>query len=336
MRFVSIHAPAWGATSASSGSPAWYAGFNPRTRVGCDVLCLDHPCQAVAVSIHAPAWGATRSNCGCRTRPWRCFNPRTRVGCDYACDAVCRGVLLFQSTHPRGVRRRRPGRQGPGSRVSIHAPAWGATRWACGHLSASARFNPRTRVGCDEGAEQKLIGKPQFQSTHPRGVRQQHVHHAAPAVTGFNPRTRVGCDAGGAADHKVGSAVSIHAPAWGATGSGPLSATCQTVFQSTHPRGVRLVPEYLRLRDAQVSIHAPAWGATCRNSGSRLSRIGFNPRTRVGCDPRVQAHHGRTDGRFNPRTRVGCDSRPPAPGPPATRFNPRTRVGCDQVVRGKP
>jgi len=77
---VSIHAPAWGATCPGSAScfdfavsihaPAWGAtvgwrvmacsgrSFNPRTRMGCDLLsgmCLS----------------------------WRsCFNPRTRMGCD--------------------------------------------------------------------------------------------------------------------------------------------------------------------------------------------------------------------------------------------------------------
>ena len=69
------------------------------------------------------------------------------------------------------------------------------------------------------------MGPRRFQSTHPRGVRP-----------------------GGAADHEVGSAVSIHAPAWGATCSVSACSDC-----------VRL-----------VSIHAPAWGAT---------------RSRAGCGP---------------------------------------------------
>ena len=55
--------------------------------------------------------------------------------------------------------------------------------------------------------------------------------------------------------------VSIHAPAWGATGmQGNLPFFSS--FQSTHPHGVRL-GIYNLCRPIQiVSIHAPAWGAT--------------------------------------------------------------------------
>ena len=55
------------------------------------------------------------------------------------------------------------------------------------------------------------------------------------------------------------------------------------LFQSTHPRGVRL----------------------CGSCGG--SSIGdFNPRTREGCDTRILSNVGLTDN-FNPRTREGCD-----------------------------
>ena len=36
-----------------------------------------------------------------------------------------------------------------------------------------------------------------------------------------------------------------------------------------------------------VSIHAPAWGATNANGSFLWFRKCFNPRTRVGCDPRL-------------------------------------------------
>jgi len=54
--------------------------------------------------------------------------------------------------------------------------------------------------------------------------------------------------------------VSIHAPAWGATGA----------LLGLYWVGL-------------VSIHAPAWGATTMQSVLDLF-IGFNPRTRMGCD----------------------------------------------------
>ena len=55
--------------------------------------------------------------------------------------------------------------------------------------------------------------------------------------------------------------VSIHAPAWGATLDKVTLHLLRALFQSTHPRGVRLHPD-----------------------SPPLGQMGFNPRTRVGCD----------------------------------------------------
>ena len=100
--FVSIHAPAWGATAllgemgevvdVSIHAPAWGATQTGRL-----------PAHAQGVSIHAPAWGATSRGVGM---------PDT--------DG-------FQSTHPRGVRHVTTTHQLADGLVSIHAPAWGAT-----------------------------------------------------------------------------------------------------------------------------------------------------------------------------------------------------------------
>ena len=99
-------------------------GFNPRTRVGCDVTCH-------AITYHLGG-----------------FNPRTRVGCDTASTTS----LI--------------------DKVSIHAPAWGATGGKCLHDFRIAGFNPRTRVGCDLRKLIDSLFRRQFQSTHPRGVRR--------------------------------------------------------------------------------------------------------------------------------------------------------------------
>ena len=87
--------------------------FNPRTHVGCDDQILEFGVHAIVISIHAPTWGAT-----------------TPVYRKYI-------VPLFQSTHPRGVRRHGRGCL-LGRRISIHAPTWGATvkpsnGWLLGH-----------------------------------------------------------------------------------------------------------------------------------------------------------------------------------------------------------
>ena len=81
--------------------------------------------------------------------------------------------------------------------------------------------------------------------------------------------------------------ISIHAPTWGAT-RGPYSEVKKYVFQSTHPRGVRLPnksgfdlshefqsthPRGVRRKPTDalspagtISIHAPTWGATLISS----------------------------------------------------------------------
>ena len=143
----------------------------------------------------------------------------------------------FQSTHPRGVRPTGIGRITPIFCVSIHAPTWGATFGNGGFGWGNRGFNPRTHVGCDGGRAQ-----------------------VARNPTGFNPRTHVGCDVdvlplvdnplfvsihaptwGATFFSSFQSpvfAVSIHAPTWGATSSLSRGVTA-TLFQSTHPRGVR-------------------------------------------------------------------------------------------------
>ena len=123
---VSIHAPAWGATATRRSRWCWRASFNPRTRVGCD--------------CSSGTWWRAR---------WWSFNPRTRVGCDATYVDYDGGLRMFQSTHPRGVRLEQFVDLGAGDAVSIHAPAWGATRWPRPPGPGCARFNPRTRVGCD-------------------------------------------------------------------------------------------------------------------------------------------------------------------------------------------
>ena len=146
--YVSIHAPAWGATHVRKGRFVRNDGFNPRTRVGCDIqLALMLPHVHLFQSTHPRGVRpASVFLCGDRST---CFNPRTRVGCD------ARLVMIKPGYRP----------------VSIHAPAWGATRTLSNTVSSRLCFNPRTRVGCDAPALVSSSTYPAFQSTHPRGVR---------------------------------------------------------------------------------------------------------------------------------------------------------------------
>ena len=234
--------------------------FNPRTHVGCDYTPYrptrrhrpfqsTHPrgvrrtcnqCHQFGrfVSIHAPTWGAT-GILAWQSRGAR-FNPRTHVGCD-AVLRPCGRTGRFQSTHPRGVRRKQGRQRHEPVDVSIHAPTWGATKAAIRSICSTGGFNPRTHVGCDRRKVCHGNMPYPFQSTHPRGVRHQLFCFYRNFLTRFNPRTHVGCDAV-EHGHKQCVGVSIHAPTWGATPT--LTA---------------------RLEILRVSIHAPTWGATQQN-----------------------------------------------------------------------
>ena len=76
---------------------------------------------------------------------------------------------------------------------------------------------------------------------------------------GFNPRTRVGCE------------------------QYFIICVIDTVFQSTHPCGVRIRNQG-QILPVLVSIHAPVWGATICMVFVHMG-LCFNPRTRVGCEP---------------------------------------------------
>ena len=202
--------PPRGGRHTRTPSETWTRCFNPRPRVGGDVIIRQSE-RPQTVSIHAPAWGATKplqnfpSPLMFQSTPPRGGRP--------IIPFKMADPTEFQSTPPRGgrqglrVERYRPG-------VSIHAPAWGATNDGVGHFSDNC------------------------------------VSIHAPAWGATNVRVRV----------LEGHSVSIHAPAWGATMQVSLAGTGLT-FQSTPPRGGRQGLRVERYRPG-VSIHAPAWGAT--------------------------------------------------------------------------
>ena len=188
--------------------------------------------------------------------------------------------------------------------VSIHAPARGATTSCMRRGRRGNCFNPRTRTGCDVTAAEVAL-KPMS----------------------FNPRTRTGCDFIGVAGLEGLGVVSIHAPARGATPR-PCAPSGRT--PSFNPR-TRTGCDFIVLVVPKMQ--------SC-----------FNPRTRTGCDARglPLTSFGRS---FNPRTRTGCDAVRMAARsvllmfqsthPHGVRlyssvvdmiltgFNPRTRTGCD-------
>ena len=122
--------------------------FNPRTHEGCDKSLIFHSFYMIFY-----------------------FNPRTHEGCDLELKEESKRDLIFQSTHPRGVRQMAAPDEEEEAIISIHAPTRGAT--SLGGLVAYGQsyFNPRTHEGCDLQSTASNITSSLFQSTHPRGVR---------------------------------------------------------------------------------------------------------------------------------------------------------------------
>ena len=144
---ISIHAPAWGATTLSSSRRMVSSYFNPRPPHGerhLGILLIRRP---GFISIHAPAWGAT----------WLCLFSLFLIA--ISIHAPVWGATVL-SARIRAT-----------SIISIHAPAWGATVTKRDHRRSHNHFNPRSRMGSDRHMliikGTKLI----FQSTLPHGER---------------------------------------------------------------------------------------------------------------------------------------------------------------------
>ncbi len=144
--------------------------------------------------------------------------------------------MEFQSTHPHGVRRFHSLLELKEFRVSIHAPTRGATfRFFHKIIWRFVSIHAPTRGATQQTIRINRLSK-EFQSTHPHGVRP-NPHELLKFQIGFNPRTHTGCDVPFCAYGRSAN-VSIHAPTRGAT-SLVADATLLSVFQSTHPHGVR-------------------------------------------------------------------------------------------------
>ena len=170
------------------------------------------------------------------------------------------------------------------SRVSIHAPAWGATVQSIGLLHVltvsihapawgatgnppcwrdTPCFNPRARVGRDPYFLMSRRAMSWFQSTRPRGARPGSRIAQVERRYSFNPRARVGRDFDTRADALQAAGFNPRAR----VGRDPNTwhaLVRQDWFQSTRPRGARRPDARRSAHLPPVSIHAPAWGATRR------------------------------------------------------------------------
>ena len=159
-----------------------------------------------------------------------------------SCFAPVPHLGKFQFTHPGGVRLTTSAIQF-GFSVSIHAPGRGATSSSSSFCLTAKSFNSRTREGCDRMDAE--LNKQILVSIHApgRGATLWLRLHSC-CLLCFNSRTREGCDRTQAS-----------------------TLTASTMFQFTHPGGVRLLRRFI------VFIIF-----SC-----------FNSRTREGCDSMVQS-----------------------------------------------
>ena len=187
---VSIHAPTRGATFVGYTLDVLDECFNSRTHAGCDLLSgLRHVCSSSFNSrTHAGCDNATLGKKAIQS----CFNSRTHAGCDIKLGKIVDDAVLFQFTHPRGVRRILGAHFLIPPEFQFTHPR-GVRRDAGQNRGGQQGFNSRTHAGCD--AMQDKIEEANKVSIH------------AP--------TR------GATTHEwnsfAGWSVSIHAPTRGAT-----------------------------------------------------------------------------------------------------------------------
>ena len=166
----------------------------------------------------------------------RHFNPRSHEGSDFANLLMTCGVLVFQSTLPRGERHHPHQFPSSGFGISIHAPTRGAT--AIG-IDATETITFQSTLPRGERLYQpvSLCLCFKFQSTLPRGERLL-ILSSTPFMERFQstlprgerqPKSDNPC-------HHI--RISIHAPTRGAT-SNNQETVQSIIFQSTLPRGER-------------------------------------------------------------------------------------------------
>ena len=186
------------------------------------------------------------------------FNSRSRMGSDYGC---------FPRGSPQRVSIHAPAWGATKPRwslitecdVSIHAPAWGATGAPAARRGYPGRFNSRSRMGSDPGPWVQAKNHTRFQFTLPHGER--------PAST--RPRSTAG----------------------GFQFTLPHGERLGRVVHKAHVLGFNSrsrmgsdAKTKLFAKWDKVSIHAPAWGATRHPAGIRRRRDRFNSRSRMGSD----------------------------------------------------
>ena len=140
----------------------------------------------------------------------------------------------------------------------------------CFVVAISSNFNPRTREGCDPFDATTAANLCLFQSTHPRGVRHILGITLRP-IFGFQSTHPRGVRLFKAKGGQHGKAISIHAPARGATRRIQFQGGPKMYFNPRTREGCDKSVSAIQSPSGFISIHAPARGATTIFSVAFLS-----------------------------------------------------------------
>ena len=122
--YISIHAPAKGATPSKTMCPSFNSFQSTLPRRERPTKIYD-PNNEFDISIHAPAKGATKGDTT-ELKEYADFNPRSREGSDRIARKSPMCIHYFNPRSREGSDRINTGRFAL-SQISIHAPAKGAT-----------------------------------------------------------------------------------------------------------------------------------------------------------------------------------------------------------------
>ena len=168
--------------------------FNPRSREGSDTQ--RHTRQHTRTDFNPRSReGSDEALRGTQYR-YQNFNPRSREGSDPDAALIVASYDKFQSTLPRRERRTVDVMRTATRKISIHAPAKGATQLCLMAASPVGNFNPRSR----EGSDRQMRAVPDGTAIS--------IHAPAKGATYTGKRGR------------LQTPISIHAPAKGATSIG--------------------------------------------------------------------------------------------------------------------
>ena len=198
--YISIHAPAWGATSRPISSPLIYSYFNPRPRMGSDIFFVSiGMVQGTFQSTppHGERQGLTS------------LIPLQR----HILKAHRKQAVKFQST----------------------LPAWGATPVRFPALRQFPYFNPRSSHGERRIRRWNRDLFQGFQSTLPAWGATCYVLEPGKESLDFNPRPPHGERLDKIELYANASGLQSTPPAWGATAAVFAFSSAEDAFQSTPP-----------------------------------------------------------------------------------------------------